>query len=65
MFSHCWCGGDCGIEEQGQASPSGVPPMTVRVAGQILESPSVRTDHSVGKGTTGTEEACVLGWEIR
>ena len=65
MFSHASFGGDCGIEEQGQASPREVPSTTVLVDGQMLERPSMRTDHSVGRGTTGTEDACVLGCEIR
>ena len=65
MFSHCWAGGDAGIVEQGQASPRGSPAMLVLVAGQILDKPSISTDHSVGSGTIGTDDACVVGCEIR
>lgn len=53
------------MDEQRQASPRGTPPMLVLVAGQMLERPSMSTDHRVGRGTTGTEDACVLGWERR
>jgi hypothetical protein len=51
--------------DNGQASPSDVPSMVVRAAGQIGPSPSIKTDHSVGSRTIGTEEACVVGCEMR
>lgn len=54
-----------GMVDSGQASPSDVPSIVVRAAGQIGPSPSIKTDQSVGRRTTGTEEACVVGWEIR
>lgn len=61
MFSHGWAGGEAGREEQGQASPRGVPLICVRVAGQMGESPSIRTDQRAGSGTMGIEAACVVG----
>ena len=50
---------------RGQASPRLVPSMAVREVGQIGPRPSIRTFHRVGSGTMGTEEAEVVGWEIR
>ena len=61
MFSHDRAGGDVGIVEQFHASPNDIPSIFVRVAGQISERPSMRTDHRVGKGTTGTDAASVMG----
>jgi hypothetical protein len=37
----------------------------VRDAGHTGARPSTRIDHKVGRGTIGTEEACVEGWEMR
>jgi hypothetical protein len=59
-------GCDCGERDfssvlRGQASPSGTPSMLVRVAGQIGARPSIRTDHRVGRGMMGMEDARVLG----
>lgn len=65
MFSQGWFGGDSGIEEQGHASPRGLPLIVVLVAGQMLDSPSIKTDQRVGRGTTGTEDACVVGCDNR
>lgn len=65
MFSHACAGGDVGIVEQFQASPSDMPSILVRVVGQMSERPSMSTDHKVGRGTTGTEDAWVVGWDIR
>jgi hypothetical protein len=61
MFSHGCAGGVEGIEKHGQASPSDTPFTCVRVGGHMLESPSIKTDHNVGKGMTGAEERVVLG----
>ena len=65
MLSHFCAGGLGGIEEQGQASPSDMPLTSVRVAGHMLDRPSISTDHSVGKDTTGAEEITVVGWESK
>jgi len=54
-----------GIALQGHASPSGTPSSCVRVAGQMGARPSMRTDHRVGSGMTGTLDACVEGCESR
>lgn len=51
--------------ESGQASPREVPSITVREAGQMAARPSIRTDQRVGRGTMGTDEARVRGWEMR
>lgn len=56
------CAG-CGIELQGQASPSETPLMAVRDGGQMGLSPFMRTFQSTGMGTMITLEACVDGWE--
>jgi hypothetical protein len=61
MFSHGRAGGLDGIEEHGHASPSDTPFICVRVAGHMLESPSISTDQSVGNDTTGAEEIVVVG----
>ena len=61
MFSHGCAGGLEGIEEHGQASPRGMPFTCVRVAGQISDSPSIKTNQSVGRGTIGADAACVVG----
>ena len=58
-------GGELGMELHGQASPSEVLAMVVRVEGQMGERPSTRRSQRVGKGTIGTEEARVEGWERR
>jgi hypothetical protein len=63
MFSQG--GGDDGIAEQGHASPIDTPSIRVRVAGQIVDKPSIRTDQSVGSGIIGTEEAWVEGCDRR
>ena len=65
MLSHGCAGGLDGIEEHGQASPRDTPFTCVRVAGHMLESPSINTDHSVDRDMTGTEEIVVVGWERR
>jgi hypothetical protein len=65
MDSHGWAGGEAGREEHGQASPRGVPLIDVRVAGQMGERPSIKTDQRVGSGTMGMEAACVVGWARR
>lgn len=57
MFSQASAGGDAGSDEQGQASPRRVPLIWVRVAGQIGESPSMRTDQRVGRGIMGIDAA--------
>lgn len=54
---------DAGMVDKGHASPSGVESIWVREAGQIGDSPSINTCHRVGKGTMGTEDAWVVGWE--
>jgi hypothetical protein len=61
MFSHGCAGGLDGIEEHGHASPSDTPFICVRVAGHMLDNPSINTDHSVGKDTIGVEEILVVG----
>ena len=65
MVSHGKAGGECGIEEHGQASPRFTPSICVRVAGQTQERPFIRTVQSVGTVTTGTEAAWVVGCERR
>lgn len=65
MFSHGCAGGADGIEEHGHASPSETPFTCVRVAGHMLESPSINTDHSVDKDTTGVGAIVVVGCERR
>jgi hypothetical protein len=62
MVSQGW---EVGMEERGQASPRGVPSIAVREEGQIGARPSMRTDLRVGRMTMGTEEAWVVGWEMR
>lgn len=52
-------------DERGQASPSETPESCVLEGGQMGARPSMRMCHSVGRGTIGTEEACVDGWERR
>jgi hypothetical protein len=54
-----------GMVDRGQASPSGVESIWVRDGGQIGDSPSIKTCHSVGRETTGTEDAWVVGWEMK
>jgi hypothetical protein len=61
MFSQACAGGEAGSEEQGQASPRGVPLICVRVDGQIGARPSMSTDQRVGRGTIGIDAACVVG----
>ena len=58
-------GAGCGMEEQGQASPSEIPLMAVRDWGQMGANPDMRTFQSVGSGTIGIDEACVDGWARR
>ena len=53
------------MEEQGQASPSETPSICVRDDGQTLERPLIRTVQRVGTVMTGTDAACVVGWERR
>jgi len=60
MFSHNCAGGLDGIEEHGHASPSDTPFTCVLVAGHMLESPSIKTDHSVGNEMTEAEEIVVV-----
>lgn len=54
-----------GIEVRGHASPRDMPSMIVREAGQMGAKPSMRTCHRVGTGTMKTDEAWVVGWEMR
>ncbi len=61
MFSHGCAGSEDGIEEQGHASPRDTPSIWVRVLGQILASPLIRTFQRVGTVTIGTDDACVDG----
>lgn len=61
MVSHAAVVGVTGRVESGQASPREVLSKVVRDGGQIGASPSISTDHSVGRGTMGIEEACVVG----
>jgi hypothetical protein len=61
MLSQGSAGGEEGIEEHDQASPSEIPSTCVREAGQIEDRPSITTDHSVGTVTIGTELARVDG----
>ena len=61
MFSQGSAGGLEGIEEHGQASPSDTPSTCVRVAGHMLDRPSINTDHRVDKDMTGTEMVVVVG----
>jgi len=56
MFSQ-GCVGWEGMIEHRQASPIEMPSICVRVDGQIGDRPSIKTDHSVGRGMIGTEEA--------
>jgi hypothetical protein len=56
------CAG-CGIELQGQASPSETPLMAVRDGGQIGARPFMSTFQRRGIGTMITLEAWVEGWE--
>jgi hypothetical protein len=65
MSSHAWMPAVLGKVDRGQASPREVLSKAVREAGQIGARPSIRTDQRVGRGTMGTEEAWVVGWEIR
>jgi hypothetical protein len=69
MFSHGAPGGEGGRDEQGQASPRGVPFTEARPdekeVGQMGARPSMRTVQSVGSGMMGTEEARVRGCERR
>lgn len=53
------------MDERGQASPRGVESIAVREEGQIGARPSMRRVQRVGRRTMGTEEARVVGWEIR
>ena len=48
------------MEEQGQASPIETPSICVRVDGQTLERPLIRTVQRVGTVMTGTEAAWVV-----
>lgn len=50
-----------GSVDSGQASPREVLSRTVREAGQTGARPSMRTDQRVGRGTIGTDDACVEG----
>ena len=59
MFSQGLAGGAGGIAVQGQASPMDMPSTWVRVVGQMGDKPSIKTVHKVGKGTIGTDDACV------
>lgn len=61
MFSQGCPGGDWGRSEHGHASPIEALSIWVLEAGQIEDSPSIRTDHKVVIGTIGTEEASVDG----
>lgn len=54
-----------GMVVKRHASPMDVPSTSVRDAGQIGARPSMRTLHKVGRGTIGTDAACVEGWEMR
>ncbi len=54
---------DAGMVDKGHASPSGVESICVREGGQMGDNPSINTCHRVGKGTIGTEDAWVVGWE--
>ena len=65
MLSHACEGGEGGIDEQGQASPSDTSSIRVREGGQMFERPVMRTVQRVGTVMTGTEAACVVGWERR
>lgn len=65
MFSHGCAGGEAGIDEQGHASPMDAPSIRVRVLGQILASPLLRTVQRVGMVTIGTDDAWVDGCERR
>lgn len=65
MDSHGCAGGDCGMSEQGQASPMERPSICVREGGQIEDRPSIRTVQSVVMGTIGTEDARVEGCDRR
>jgi hypothetical protein len=56
---------DLGIVDNGQASPRETPSSCVRDGGHMGARPSIRTCHRVGSGTIGTEEACVVGWEMK
>ncbi len=58
----CWT---CGMDEQGQASPTEIPFMAVREVGQIGVRPAMSTFHNTGRTTTGLDEACVVGWARR
>jgi hypothetical protein len=51
--------------DRDQASPSEVESIWVRDGGQMGDKPSIKTCHKVGKETTGTEDACVVGWEMK
>lgn len=61
MLSHVCAGGDFGRSEHSQASPIDTPSIWLRDAGQMEDSPSMRTVHRVVIGTIGTEEARVDG----
>ena len=65
MVSHGWVVASEGRVESGQASPREVSSRFVRDGGQIGARPSMSTDQRVGRGTIGTEEACVVGCERR
>ena len=65
MVSHSALLGSRGMEERGQASPRLTPSTIVREAGQMGPRSSMSTCHRVGRGTIGTEEIWVVGWEIR
>lgn len=65
MFSHDELGGDGGMDKHGQASPNGTPLICVRVEGQTVASPLVRTAQRVGMVMMGTDEARVDGWDRR
>ena len=65
MVSQFWAGGESGMLEQNQESPSDTPLTWVRVSGQIAERPSIRTAHKVGRGIMGIDAACVLGCDSK
>lgn len=63
MVSHGLAGGDLGIEERGQASPRGMESTWVREGGHMGARPSIRTCQRVVRGTTGTDDIDVAGWD--
>ena len=55
----------CGMDEQGQASPSETPLIVVRDSGQMAARPFMSTFHRTGRTTMGDDDACVVGWARR